>query len=106
MRLLCPWNFPGKNIGVGCRPPGDFPDRGTKPISLVSSELAGRFFTNCATWEALLEKGVLNSNYVVREILFIYISAWFFSGKRLLGLCFKGQVCEFTRGRKAGSVFE
>ena len=88
MRLLCPWNFPGKNIGVGCRPPGDFPDRGTKPISLVSSELAGRFFTNCATWEALLEKGVLNSNYVVREILFIYLLGSFLE-KGYLGYVLK-----------------
>ena len=77
MRFLCPWNFPGKNTGVGCPPPGDLPDRGTKPVSLVSSELSGIFFTNCATWEVLLEEGgVLNSNYVVSEIVFIYMSAW------------------------------
>ena len=43
-RLLCPWNFPGKNIGVGCHflPPGDLPDLG---IELVSPVLAGGFFT-------------------------------------------------------------
>ena len=43
-RLLCPWDFPGKNIGVGCYflPQGIFLTRGIKPGSLA---LAGRFFT-------------------------------------------------------------
>ena len=44
--LLCPWNFSGINTGVGCHPsPGDLPYSGTEPASLVSSSLAGRFFT-------------------------------------------------------------
>ena len=29
----------------------DLPDPGIKPMSLVSSALAGRFFTTSATWE-------------------------------------------------------
>ena len=34
-RLLCPWNFPGKNIGVGCHSllQGIFPTPGIKPGS-------------------------------------------------------------------------
>ena len=32
--------------------PGDLPDSGIKPVSLVSPALAGRFFTTSATWEA------------------------------------------------------
>ena len=46
-RLLCPWNSPGKNTGVGCPcpPPGDLPNPGIKPRSLRSLALAGRFFT-------------------------------------------------------------
>ena len=45
-RLLCPWDFPGKNAGVGCHAllQGIFPIQGLNP-SLLSS----------ATWEALLE---------------------------------------------------
>ena len=50
-RLLCPWDSPGKNTGVGCHslprgssPPGDH--------TLVSCT-AGRFFIIWATWEAL-----------------------------------------------------
>ena len=32
VRLLCPWNFPGKNIGVGCHflLQGIFPTQGSK----------------------------------------------------------------------------
>ena len=35
-----------------CPPPGDLPDPGIKPASLMSPVLAGRFFTISATWEA------------------------------------------------------
>ena len=34
--------------------PGDLLNPGIKLVSLASPTLAGRFFTNCATWEALL----------------------------------------------------
>ena len=42
-RLLCSWDFPGKNTGVGCHflLQGIFPDPGIEP---VSSALTGRFF--------------------------------------------------------------
>ena len=43
-RLLCPWNFPGKNIGVSCH----FLFQGTflfKSVSLESPALACRFLT-------------------------------------------------------------
>ena len=76
MRFLWPWNFPVKNTGVGCPPPGDLPDRGTKPVSLVSSELSGRFFTNCATWEVLLEEGggyLIQTMLPQKSYLFIYL---------------------------------
>ena len=32
---------------------GDLPDPGFKPVSLMSSALAGRFFITSASWEAL-----------------------------------------------------
>ena len=38
--------------GVPCPPPGDLPDPGTEPSSLLSPALAGGFFTTGATWEA------------------------------------------------------
>ena len=33
--------------------PGDLPDPGIQPASLVFPSLAGRFFSTTATWEAL-----------------------------------------------------
>ena len=44
--LLCPWDPPGKNPGVGCHVllQGIFPTQGLNPC-LTSPELAGRFFT-------------------------------------------------------------
>ena len=54
-RLLCPWDSPGKNTGVGAiRLPRDLPNPGIKPASLMFPALAGRFFTTSATWEAHL----------------------------------------------------
>ena len=38
--------------GLPCPPPGELPDPGIKPVSLVSPALAGGFFTTTATWEA------------------------------------------------------
>ena len=42
-RLLCPWNFPGKNTGVNCHfLLQDLPDPGIELMSLASVALAGR----------------------------------------------------------------
>ena len=38
--------------GLTCPPPGDLPDPGIEPESLMSPTLAGGFFTTRATWEA------------------------------------------------------
>ena len=38
--------------GLPFPPPGDLPDLGIKPASLLSPVLAGRFFTSSTTWEA------------------------------------------------------
>ena len=47
-RLLCPWDSPGKNTGVGCHAllQGILPTQGS------NLTLAGSFFTTSATWEA------------------------------------------------------
>ena len=58
-RLFCPWDFPGKNTGVGCHSPGKFPDPGIEPASPACPILAGRFFTTeppgkpAAGWQSL-----------------------------------------------------
>ena len=43
-RLLCPWDFPGKNTGAGCHflTPGDLPNPRIEPMSPA---LANGFFT-------------------------------------------------------------
>ena len=41
--------------GLVCPFPGDLPDQGMEPMPLMSLELAGRFFTTSATWEAYPE---------------------------------------------------
>ena len=38
--------------GLLCPPPGDLPDPGMDPMSLMSLALAGGFFTTSTTWEA------------------------------------------------------
>ena len=51
--LLDPWNFLGKNIGVGCHflLQGSLPDSGVESESLVSPALTGGLFASWATWE-------------------------------------------------------
>ena len=46
-RLLCPWGFSRHKYwsGLPCPSPGDLPDLGIKPMSLMFPALAGRFFT-------------------------------------------------------------
>ena len=41
-----PWS------GLPCPPPGDLPDPGIEPESLISPALAGGFFIISTTWEA------------------------------------------------------
>ena len=37
-----------------CSPPGDLPNPGIEPTSLISPALAGGFFTTSVIWEALI----------------------------------------------------
>ena len=39
--------------GLSCTPPGDLPNPGTEPVSLMSPALAGEFFTTNTTWETI-----------------------------------------------------
>ena len=59
-RLFCPWDFPGKNTGMGCHflPQGIFPTQGLKPclFPLLHSQLGS--LPLVATWEALYKHSV------------------------------------------------
>ena len=37
---------------TACSPPGDLPNLGLEPVSVMSPALAGEFFTTSTTWEA------------------------------------------------------
>lgn len=52
-QALLSMEFPRQEYwsGLPFPPPGDLPDSGVKPMSLVSSVLAGGFFTISTTWE-------------------------------------------------------
>ena len=54
-RLLCLWDFLGKNTGVGCHflLQGIFPTPGIEPASLKSPALVGGFFTPRDAGEAV-----------------------------------------------------
>ena len=40
--------------GLPCPPPGDLPNPGMEPASLMSPALAGGFFITSATWETCI----------------------------------------------------
>ena len=48
--------------GLPSPPPGDLPDPGIKPMSLISPALADGFFTTSTTWEALNQLYVYSKN--------------------------------------------
>ena len=51
-RLLCLWDLPDKNPGMGCHfLLQDFSTQGSNPHLLMSPALAGGFFTTSSTWE-------------------------------------------------------
>ena len=56
-RILCPWDFPGKNTGEGYHAllQGIFPTQGLNPPSPAPPALAGGLFTTSTTWEALVD---------------------------------------------------
>ena len=47
--------------------PGDLPDPGIEPMSLVSPALEGRLFTTSATWEALIPAYMLQN-----QLMYLY----------------------------------
>ena len=57
-----PWDSPDKNMEWVAvpPPPGDLPNPGIEPPSLLSPALAGRIFTTSTTWEAQVYPGHLD----------------------------------------------
>ena len=100
--LLCPWNSPGKNTGMGCHSP-------LQGIILIQGSNLGllhcrQIFTIWTTWEALQIKG---SNVLYNQVSVLLVlvdsiwSVWFpkvtiEEKKAQKGLveCFKGRGLE------------
>ena len=67
--------------GLPCLPPGDLPDPGIKPVSLMSPALAGGFLTASATWEVplfipeLLYPS-LPAGGIMRHLAYLLITHW------------------------------
>ena len=87
-RLLCPWNPPGKDIGMGCHflLQGNLPDPGIEP---GVSYIAGRFFT---FWTARDLGLKLHYYCYLWRALFIHINlinsiliSWFLLVSQLFG---------------------
>ena len=78
-RLLCPWDSPGENTGVGCHAllQGIFPSRDWTRVSRI----AGRFFTNWATREA---------SFVRSSLIFLQLWNW----SKKLGLFKDINICK------------
>ena len=57
-RLLCAWGFSREEYwnGLPFPPPGDLPDPGIEPVSLMSPALAGGFFTRYDVLPVTLRK--------------------------------------------------
>ena len=68
--------------GLPGPPPGDLPDPGIKPASLLSPALAGGFFTTSATWYSLEKTLMLRSTVpqtVRHDLRISYLVKGFFS---------------------------
>ena len=67
-RLLCPWNSPGQNTGVGSLSllQGIFPTQGSNKVSCI----AGQFFTSWATRDQLsYQESPIRSRVLVKSVV-------------------------------------
>ena len=66
-RLLCPWDSPGKNTGVGCYAllQGILLTQGSNPVSCVSC-IAGGFFTAAPLGKPLFSLCIIANLYIVK----------------------------------------
>ena len=88
-RLLCPWNFPGKNMGVGCHflLQGIFPPQGSNPhllrllhwqvdsLPLVTPRCANFLKRFCKKCELFL-KSLLSLSWIASFFVFLFFWPW------------------------------
>ena len=67
--------------GLPCPSPGDFPNPGSEPTSLMSHVLAGGFFTTSATWEARQGRTQSHSKWCFAPSQQTRVRVWMKQGK-------------------------
>ena len=68
-RLLCPWNFPGKNTGVvAMLYSRDLPEPGIKPKSLAFPALVGIIFTTVPPGKPIVSTCYFKCERVIKNI--------------------------------------
>ena len=70
--------------GLLCPPPGDLPDTGIKPRSLMSPAMARGFFTTSATWEST---AAIDPHSVLTELHSLEFLAFCVLRRKALSLC-------------------
>ena len=77
-QVLLSVGFSGQEYwsGLPCLPPGDLPDPGMEPESLMSPALAGRFFTTSTFWEAQPNVMTVLITRFLKLKSFIYYNFW------------------------------
>ena len=84
--------------GLPCLPPGDLPDPGIKPVSLMTPAVAGGFLTASATWEVLLFipellYPSLPAGGIMRHLAYLLITHWCQPAHCLLSKEVQGACC-------------
>ena len=74
--------------GLPCPPPGDLPDQGIKPKSLVSPALIGGFFITSTTWETQLQKTGVQIMVQRKPSVNGFIISWVFETQLLVTILF------------------
>ena len=101
-KLLCPWNFPGKNTGVGCHFPLRviFPTQGQNS-RCASAALAGGFFSTVPPGKPINDIG-LPKNMVTAFKLCISRTAYKWASQEML--VDKEPTCQWGDKRDMGSL--
>ena len=85
-RLLHPFNFPGKNSGVGCRNSSLLSDPGIEPTSLISPALAGGFLPPEPSGKTLFQIGEPQKQHICKCSLLSLPNFWLMASQFILEL--------------------
>ena len=116
-RLLCPWGFFREEYWSRwpCPPPGDIPDPGIQPASLMSPALEGGFFTTSTTWEVPPWRSGINQNCLWKlfkihrpgptlEFLIGWILGWVLIGASAYSNAFSLPILQFSVSEENGDA--